>query len=841
VRPDRLCCFARRALALSGLICLAALPAHAQFGGDGGNPFKPPEATLHYARTRDYHVQHLKLIFDIDAANHSAHGVVTHTLAPLRDGLTHIVMDAGANLKIESCRLAGSEVRFTHNHNTLTVEAPSPLSRDTPVALEIHYTMPGGKTGGGANGLGGFHWIDPRPTNLARRPAFWTQGETNTNSNWVPCYDYPNDKCTSETITTVPDNWVVVGNGAEGPVTHDAAHHTRTYRWTMTQPHSTYLLSLVGGELDVKKSSWRGVPLYYVVPKGQADLIEGSFGNTPDMLSFFSDLLGVKYAWPKYAQSAMFDFGGGMENVSATTLGAGSLTDMRAGKYTMSSLNSHELAHQWFGDLVTCKDWGDIWLNESFATFFEMLYMEHLHGKEQYDQEVEQNTRGYLGGSRRVPHPLSTKLYADADALFEQSHTYDKGGVILAMLRYQLGDADLFRALGHYLKTHAYQPVDAHDLEQAIAQETGVNVEPFFDQWIFKPGHPVLDMTWTYDGAGHTVVVHVKQQQDTSDGTPIYDTPLVLGLIEAGSQGTAGFKRVTVTLNKADQEFRLPADQQPGAVLLDPDHGMLKEIKELHWADAELPFILTAAPCSLDRRRAAERLAEKGMGQPTRQLFVEALKTETSENVGAYLIGKLAELKDPALRPLLREQATSKQTARRVAALTALGDLPRDDQDITILKAAAASDTEPYSVVESAMTALGKLDAGGNLEVYRHQVHAKSRRDRLARTAVRTLAASGQDTAVPVLLEATEPSHIPDVRTDAIESLAKLAPTSSAIHTQLLVLLKDSDTDVQQAAIEALKTRNDKAAVPDLRALATSATDNDVKQAAADAVANLTK
>ena len=833
--------FALCFLVLGGLLCLAPAPAHAQFGGDGGNPFKPPEATIHYARTRDYHVQHLKLVFDIDAVSHSAHGVVTHTLAPLREGLTRIVMDAGANLKIEGCRLAGYEVHFTHDKNTLTVEAPSPLSRDTPVALEIRYTMPGGRTGGGANGLGGFHWIDPRPTNPDRRPAFWTQGESNTNSNWVPCYDYPNDKCTSETITTVPDNWIVIGNGAEGPVTHDATRHTRTYRWTMTQPHSTYLLSLVGGELDVKKSSWRGVPLYYVVPRGEADLIEGSFGNTPDMLSFFSDTLGVKYAWPKYAQSAMFDFGGGMENVSATTLGAFSLTDMRSGKYAMSSLNSHELAHQWFGDLVTCKDWGDIWLNESFATFFEMLYMEHLNGKEQYDREMESNIQGYLRGATRVAHPLSTKHYSNPDAMFEQSHTYDKGGAILAMLRYQLGDADLFRALGHYLKTHAYQPVDAHDLEKSIAEETGVNVEPFFDQWIFKPGHPVLDMTWSYDDTGKTVVVHVKQQQDTSDGTPIYDTPLVLELIQHAPGSTLSWQRVMVTLNKADQEFRLPANRTPDAVLLDPDHGMLKEVKELHWDDSALPSILLVAPCCLDRRRAADRLATNGVNDATKQLFVDALKTEGTAYVGAYLISKLGELKDPALGPLLREQATSKQPERRAAALAALGGLPRDDQDIAILKAAAVSDTEPDNVVENAMPALGKLDAIGNLEAFRHQIHAKSRRDRLARTAVRTLGASGQDTAVPVLLEATAPSHTADVREAAIESLTKLAPNNPVIHTQLLALLKDTNADVQQAAITALKDRNDKAAVPELRALATSATDNDVKQAASDAADNLSK
>ncbi|HEV2473046.1 MAG TPA: M1 family metallopeptidase, partial [Chthonomonadales bacterium] len=365
-------------------LCLAA-PAAAQ----QSNPFLPPRATMHYARNRDYHVRHLKLVINIDAIRHGATAVVTQYLAPLRDGLKQFEIDAGANLTINSVRLNGAPVSFRHDGEQLLIDPGRTLARGVEVAVEIRYVMPGDSTGGGANGLGGFHWILPNGDPADRPPGFWTQGETNTNHHWVPCYDSPNDKCTSETITTVPANWVVIGNGKLVSNTLNAAQHTRTFHWVMTQPHSTYLLSLAGGELDVRKDTWNGVPLYYVVPRGDAWMIPGSFGNTPDMLQFFSTILGFKYAWPKYAESAMLDFGGGMENVSATTLGAYSLTDKRSGLYPMSSLDSHELAHQWFGDLVTCKFWGDIWLNESFATFFQMLYTEHLYGKDGYDEDKQ--------------------------------------------------------------------------------------------------------------------------------------------------------------------------------------------------------------------------------------------------------------------------------------------------------------------------------------------------------------------------------------------------------------------------------------------------------------------
>ena len=415
--------------------------------------------------------------------------------------------------------------------------------------------------------------------------------------------------------------------GSKTPATVNADAHTRTYHWTMKQPHSTYLLSLVGGEMDVQKDMWRGVPLYYAVPKGMGNLIPGAFGNTPDMLSWFSDNLGVKYPWPKYAQCFVADFPGGMENVSATTLGSfGGLPDARAGKFPLSSLTSHELGHQWFGDLVTCKDWGDIWLNESFATFMEMFYLEHLNGKEAYEADVDSYTRQYLQSARRAKRALSTNMYTTYDAMFESGHTYSKGGVILHMLRRELGDKAFFASLRRYLKTNQYQPVETADLEKAITEETHRDIKPFFDQWVLKPGHPVLDMTWTYDEGRKEVVATVKQLQSTADGTPIYNTPLTfgiargiaekpssfkqVGLVEKSREKTqtgSDFQRQRVTLTEATQEFHLPCAQKPALVLLDPDHDMLKEVPDTHWTDADMALLLRIAPSSIDRRLAASK------------------------------------------------------------------------------------------------------------------------------------------------------------------------------------------------------------------------------------------
>src|SRR6516225_10031962 len=253
----------------------------------------------------------------------------------------------------------------------------------------------------------------------------------------------------------------------------------------MQHAHATYLISLVGAPLDIKRSSWRGVELIYAVPKGKRHLIDDSFGDTPDMLSFFSGTLGVKYPWPKYAQSAMYDHPAGMENVTAATLGAHGLTDKRRGFRTMSGANAHELAHQWFGDLLTCKDWGHLWLNEGFATFFRYLYVEHSRGKDAYAHEIEGAMQSYFQESRRYKRPLATNLYPDKEAMFD-AHTYQKGAAILHTMRRYLGDQAFFVGLRQYLTRYRHMPVDSHDLCEAMTEATGVNLEPFFDQWIYK-------------------------------------------------------------------------------------------------------------------------------------------------------------------------------------------------------------------------------------------------------------------------------------------------------------------------------------------------------------------
>jgi aminopeptidase N len=803
--------------------------------------FKAPNATMQYAPNREYDVRHLKLNFVIDAEKMSAEGHVWHYLTPILPNLKSIRMDAGKNLKIQACNLNGQSAKFDHDSKTnrLTVYPATPLPAGKEVTLDIRYQLPSERVAAGSpNGAAGLHWIRTSENNPDRKPGFWTQGETMGNRFWLPLYDYPNDFLTTETHVTVPDHWLVIGNGTEGKTDHDTAKKTKTYHWKMTQPHASYLLSLAGGELDMKKAMWRDVPLYYVVPKGKADLIDASFSDTPNMLEFFSTKLGVKYPWTKYAQNAMWDFGGGMENVSATTLGAFSLTDFRSGNRNMSGLNAHELAHQWFGDLVTCKHWGDVWLNESFATFMETYYQEFAKGAEQYELEVEGNIRSYLGESRRYKRPISTRLYSSSEVMFD-SHTYPKGGTVLHMLRRELGEENFLKGLKHYLTINRHKPVEAHNLSGAIEEATGINVQAFFDQWIHKPGHPVLESAWKYDDMTHTIVVTVTQKQDTKDGTPIYNMPLSLGVVRTGSA-------VEVTpfrLTQATQEFRIPSPTRPETVLLDPNHDLLKEYAP-KWSESELYAVLRSAPNVNDRSAALQQLTSLNNGSLAEkdiQFLANALKTENSRTVGSGILRALGRTKRSEFRAIYLAQLESKQMERRASAMEALVQLPLFAGDLPLLRKIAQSDTEYYSVVEPALRYLAANDAKNSLSVFQHQIGSKTINNRLALSTLANFNGNNVVEIAPVLAEALSPTRPLSVRQRALILIKENPENAGVLRSALLTLLKENTPSLQILAMDTLKERKEKSAIPALQELATTAKNEKVVEKAKETIVNLNR
>lgn len=751
-------------------------------------PFTAPPQ---YERDREFHTAHVLIRLKLDWATRSFGGSVVHTVIPLRDGLSQLHFDAGRGLRVLTCSAGGKAAHFSHPGDVLAVDCPRSLPRGHQVEIRIAYRSAPAAGRSGSGLATGYHWVVPDRFDPARKPGFWTYGWPTSTHNWVPVYDYPNDRVTSDVYVAAPRTWFVLGNGRLAEV-HDGGS-TRTFHWRMERSHPTYLFSLAAGEMEVVRDRVDGTELIFDVPRGEGPLIRPSFARTADMVRFYSRLLGVKYPWPKYGQSALFDFGGGMENVSATSLQETSLTDPRGGTDAVDSLVSHELAHQWFGDLVTYRDWSQTWLSEGFATFLQMLYFEHARGRDAYDRERENALQAYLMESRRYRRPIVTRNYPAPWAMLD-SHSYPKAALVLHLLRRRLGDAVFFRALGHFLRKHACGVVDTNDLERAIAESTGTNVEAFIDQWIYHPGHPVVEFDWAYDDPGRQVVLNVRQVQETSDGTPIYRLDMPVGIL-CGSR----FARSTVTLNSAAAQFRIACASKPDSVLLDPDHDLLMERRARTWPPGEAESVMRDAPCSLDRQDAALSLLKPEASDSQTESVLESALRDPSTALRVRVLGAAGDLRRGCLRERFRAALHGGNPEVRAAAMHALSGLPATPTETESARM-LINDREPYVVVTAALAALAAWDPDGNMGTFRSALTLESRHEVIRAAAIEALGKAKGDPALALVAAWAGPSHPRFVRLAAVSALAMHKDRLVAVHN-LESLAKEEDPQIRARAL----------------------------------------
>src|SRR5260221_2696844 len=481
----------RAILALAGVSAMAVACAHLW-------------ADEPYARNRDYDLQHSKIALRFDLDQKKVIGDVTHTLAILREGTSKIAFDS-VGLTIQSVTLNKAPAKFESTASKLIVPLPAVAHSGDKFDVDIRYE------GKPAKGL---YFILPDKDYPNRPKQIWSQGESEDTRYYLPTYDYPNDRLTTETILTVPASWITVANGKLINVTK-TGDDMKTWTWRESLPSSTYLFTVVAGEFEEVKQTWHGEPVTYYAPKGRGDRLLPNFERTPAMIELFSKKLGVEYPWEKYSQAMVDDFvAGGMENSSATTNTSSSLRNPKLiAEFTgdEDTLISHELAHQWFGDLATCNDWGNIWLNEGFATFFEMVWTESHYPKEQADYERWSAVQEWLGQANLYSKPIVRHDFDDSSEF--DDNAYGKGALVLYMLRQQIGEDAFYRGLRHYLEVNRGKNVVTADLIKAIGEANHINVQQFFDEWIYGAGAPKFDISYAYDDAKHQVVLTVKQTQ----------------------------------------------------------------------------------------------------------------------------------------------------------------------------------------------------------------------------------------------------------------------------------------------------------------------------------------
>ncbi len=807
----------RRILLLCLLLPVSGFGQTKRFGDD--------LSTIHAARDRTYDVQHYALNITLDHPQKKIAGDVTITLQPINNGLSQVVLDS-AELQIQSVDVNGRSVDFALRGEKLSVELGRPYNSNETITVKVRYEGKPRK---------GLFWVGGDPAYPDKPAQIWSQGEDEDSHYWFPSYDYPNEKATSETSITVSKPFMAISNGRLSGVTDGGS--TRTFHWKMDKPHSAYLTSIAVGDLEEYKQQVDDVSVEYYVPKGTGrDKTFRSFGRTPDMLRFFEDKIGIEYPYEKYAQVAVVDFlFGGMENITATTQAALTLHDERANQdYKSEGLVAHELAHQWWGDLVTCADWSHIWLNEGFATYFEALYTRQWLGEDEFRYEMYKNAESYFTeDTEKYRRPIVSKLYTEPFDLFD-THTYEKGSLVLRMIHRILGDEQFFKALRHYGEKFRDKNVQTDDLRQAIFEATGQNLEGFFDDWLYHGGHPEYDVAWTWEN-NNVARVTVRQKQKIDDLTRLFNVPVAIDFTLPGGN-TQTF---TMQIDKADQTLFFPLPARPLMVRFDPGNYILKKI-DFPKDKVELLYQATNDSDVIGRIRAVNDLAKLTGDESVLNALIAILKSGAFHGVRAAAATALGKLKGDVSRDALIQATTDANSRVRLEAVTALGQFQNDQQALAAIVRVLQSDTS-YAAQARAAKSVQTARHDKAFEVLTAALATDSHRDVVRRNALSALAELNVDDQVrPIVLEWTAYGRNVATRQTAISLLPKVADgAEDSVIERLIELTKDPWIFSRDAAIEALGEMKATEAIDELETNAQSEASGSLRKAAREAIAKI--
>jgi aminopeptidase N len=757
-----------------------------------------------YARSRDYDLQHSKIALRFDLENKKVIGDVTHSLSVLRDGTTRIWFDS-AGLTIESVSVNKAAAKFETTAEKLIVPLPAAANAGEKFEVEIRYQGKPSK---------GLYFILPDKDYPDRPSQIWTQGESEDTRYYLPTYDYPNDRLTTETILTVPTSWLTVANGKLVNVT-EAGKGMKTWTWKESVPSSTYLITVVAGEFEEVKDSWHGIPVTYYAPKGRGDRLSLNYSRTPAMIDLFSKKLGVDYPWEKYSQAMVDEFvAGGMENSSATTNTSNSLVHPKlVPEYVtgQDELISHELGHQWFGDLVTCKDWGNVWLNEGFATFLETVWTETHFGKDEADITRWNNAREWFEETHLYKLPMVRHDFDDSGEF--DGNAYTKGGWVLYMLRQELGEEAFYHGLKHYLEVNRGKNVVTADLAKAIEEATHFNVDRFLAQWAYGAGAPKFDLSYTYDTDKKQVALTVKQMQKREGRVGLFRVPVEVEITTA-----SGPKLFPIIVSEAAKTYVLPATSAPLMVLFDKGTQVLKSA-EFHKEKKEWLYQLKNAAEFADRADAIVAVGKLKTDDDVIVALGDALRSDRVWGIRALAADTLGHVGSPdASKLLLSALPDAKEPWVRSRIVTALGNFS-DDTAIEAKLEFISRDDNSYRARSSALQAIARLKSPNALAALQAAVAADSPNGFLRNAALRAFGPLGDDQAVPLLLEWAAVGKPMDSRTAAINSLGRLEKENKDITKQIAAYLSEPHFPVRMASIYALGTRGDASAVPALEDL----------------------
>lgn len=729
---------------------------------------------------------------------------------------------------------------FYYNGKKLSVRFDPPLKKGERVALRVSYDVHDSREG--------LHWIVPEPDAPDQRPEVWSQGQAEDNRYWIPCVDYPNDMATSEQLITASDPNIVIANGDLIAMTPNN-DGTSTWHYRMNAPHVSYLISTIVGQFAKGTEKAGNVDLEYYLPPDRSDDVMTSFRSTPAMMEFFGERFGVPYPYSKYAQTCVQHFtAGGMENISATTMNYVAMIDRNilehgsaCGSYP-EGLISHELGHQWFGDLVTCRNWTHLWLNEGWASYCSDLWEEHACGRDMYDYSMWR-TAADVSEADRVEDPRAlvyvTTPTGDGMFGFKGSLVYDKGSYVLHMLRERVGTDAFFAGVKTYLEMNRHQPVVTEDFREAIENASGADLEGWFRQWCYTPGTPAMGIGMTYDLDAHEAVVTVDQAQKTDEATPAFFGDMRLHFREADGTVTEAIK----PFSRKRETFRVPLKSAPVVFAADPNGAILKGVS----LDVPLDVLVETAksgPTAFSRLDAIRALRKGARERGLRTLGEIALSTSRFHGEREQAIESFKDLKSPealavlgTLKPLAQDPD---YRIRRAIASTFSGHDSEVGGEVLLALCADRSDT----VAREALEGIGRMSGVDSFGALKAGFGRPGNLDRVRQAAIAGLVDSRDPRAIELIATAATARTVRATRHRAIDGLGTLLefePEEVKLKYAgvLMEALRSRDEGVAQRAANALGRIRHRPARQELQVLSYNAKDEGLARAAKDAIAKI--
>lgn len=823
---------------------------------NGHKSFELPGARPHYNPDRPGQVKHIFLDLALDIPNQSFGGTCTIALQSIRNDITQLTLDA-VNLNIQSVQVDGTPQLFDYDGEQLHVHLQNPTQAGQEIKLAIAYSVEKPRRG--------LYFVGPDQHYPNKPTQVWTQGEDEDSRFWFPCFDYPGQLATSEIRVKVPKSFIAISNGDLIATTDE--DESKTYHWLQQQVHPTYLMTLAVGDFAEIRDEWNGKPVTYYVEKGYEEDARRSMGKTPRMIEFFSEKFGYPYPYPKYAQVCVDDFiFGGMENTSTTLLTDRCLLDERAAidNQRTESLVAHELAHQWFGDLVVIKHWSHAWIKEGMASYSEVFWVEDEYGADDAAYYLLGEARSYISeDSSRYRRPIVTHVYREAIELYDR-HLYEKGACVYHMIRTELGEELFWKTIHTFVQDNAHKTVETVDLLRAIEKATGRNLLFLFDQYVFRGGHPDYKVAYSWDGDSQLAKVTVTQTQvkngNNGSNSELFDLkiPIAFGYTEQQSDAIGGnghsplLKTFTVRIHEREQSFYFPLEKKPQFISFDRGNNYLKTVS-LEYPIPELKAQLQLDPDPISRIYAAKALAKKG-GLEAVNALSEALNSDSFWGVRVEVAKCLAQVKlDQAGDALIAGLNNNDARVRR-AVVEALSKV-KTPQSYDALKQLLEQGDASYYVEATAAGALGKM-VSVNLKDKEDevlQVLTNVLRERTGwNEVVRSGAIAGlsqmksSPVALQVILEYTTPGTPQPLRLSAIRALGTISTGQTPNNTEwILEQLDDIAGETffltQVAVVSALGQMETAKAIGVLQSLAARTPDGRVRRMAEEAIGRVQK